>query len=165
MIRWILETKWKPEIALAAIVFLVLGSLDLFTGSWQRMILTAVYSLAFVFLRNNSYLTGLLLVVGSAIHLINPLPPTYSDLLILLAVLGIAIFTQSPWRQINAIVAGLAALWAIRATAKREARAEAALRAANERNERHEIRNEVENVVMRDLDAKQRLRDEWQHRQ
>ena len=110
MIRWILENKWKPEIALAAIVFLVLGSLDLFTGSWQRMILTAVYSLAFVFLRNNSYLTGLLLVVGSAIHLINPLPPTFGDLSIPLAVLGLAIFTQSPWRQINVIVAGLAAL-------------------------------------------------------
>jgi signal transduction histidine kinase len=110
VIRWILENKWKPEIALAAIVFLVLGSLDLFTGSWQRMILTAVYSLAFVFLRNNSYLTGLLLVVGSAIHLINPLPPTFGDLSIPLAVLGLAIFTQSPWRQINVIVAGLAAL-------------------------------------------------------
>lgn len=110
MIRWILENKWKPEIALAAIVLLVLGSLDLFTGSWQRMILTALYSLAFVFLRNNSYLTGLFLVVGSAVHIINPLPPTFGDLSIPLAVLGIAIFTQSPWRQINAIVAGLAAL-------------------------------------------------------
>ena len=110
MIRWILENRWKPEIALAAIVLLVLGSLDLFTGSWQRMILTALYSLAFVFLRNNSYLTGLFLVVGSAVHIINPLPPTFGDLSIPLAVLGIAIFTQSPWRQINAIVAGLAAL-------------------------------------------------------
>ena len=62
-------------------------------------------------------------------------------------------------------VAGLAALWAIRATAKREARAEAALRAANERNERHEIRNEIDNRIGRDLDAKQRLRDEWQRGQ
>ncbi len=110
MIRWILETKWKPELALSGMVFLVLGGLDLFTGGWPRLALTAVYALAFVFLRNNSYLTALILLVGSAIHFVNPLPPTYGDLSIPIAVLGIAIFTQSPWRQINALVAGVAAL-------------------------------------------------------
>jgi signal transduction histidine kinase len=110
VIRWILETKWKPELALSGMVFLVLGGLDLFTGGWPRLALTAVYAIAFVFLRNNSYLTALFLLVGSAIHFVNSLPPTYGDLSIPIAVLGIAIFTQTPWRQINALVAGAAAL-------------------------------------------------------
>ena len=110
MIRWILETKWKPEIAGAAIVLVGLGSLDLITGGWPRLALTAVYALAFVFLRNNSYLTALILLVGTVILFIYPLPPSYGDLAIALAVLGLAVFTPSPWRQINALVAALAAL-------------------------------------------------------
>ena len=68
-------------------------------------------------------------------------------------------------RALAWVVAGLVALWAIRATAKREARAEAALRAANERNECHEIRNEVENRVAADHDARERLRQQWQRGQ
>ena len=68
----------------------------------------------------------------------------------------------SPIRRALAwAVAGLAALWAIRATAKREARAEAALRAANERNERNEIRNEIDNRIASELDARERLRREY----
>ncbi len=110
MIRWILETKWKPELAAAATLFMVLGGLDLFTGGWPRLALTAVYALAFVFLRNNSYLTALFLLFGSAIHFVIAVPPTYADLSIPIAVFGIAIFTHSPWRQINALVAGVAAL-------------------------------------------------------
>jgi signal transduction histidine kinase len=110
VIRWILETKWKPELALSGMVFLVLGGLDLFTGGWPRVALSALYALAFVFLRNNSYLTALILIAGSALHFVIAVPPTYGDLSIPIAVFGIAIFTQSPWRQINALVAGVAAL-------------------------------------------------------
>jgi signal transduction histidine kinase len=91
-------------------LLMVLGGLDLFTGGWPRVAPTAVYALAFVFLRNNSYLTALFLIAGSATHFLTAVPPTYADLSIPIAVLGIAIFTQSPWRQINAIVAGVAAL-------------------------------------------------------
>ncbi len=110
MTRWILETKWKPEIAAAAIILLVLGSLDLFTGGWPRAALTALYALAFLFLRNYSYLTAVFLFAGSSVHFVYPLPPTYGDLAIALAVAGIAVFTQSPWRQVNASVAAIAAL-------------------------------------------------------
>lgn len=59
-------------------------------------------------------------------------------------------------------VAGLAAVWAIRAGAKREARAEAALRAANDKVKAHEIRNEVENRIADRRDAADRLRSDWQ---
>jgi signal transduction histidine kinase len=110
LIRWILETKWKPEFAAATIVFLALGSLDLVVGDWLRAGQTAVYALGFVFLRNNSYLTGILLLSGSVIHLLNPLPPTYGDISLALAVFAIAIFTSSPWREINALAALVSAV-------------------------------------------------------
>lgn len=110
MIRWILETKWKPEIVAAALVLLVLGGADLIAGGFPRAAVTAAYSLSFVFLRNNSYLTAVFLLIGVGVHFANPLPPTYGDFAIALAVLGIAVFTASPWRQINALVAGLAGL-------------------------------------------------------
>ena len=110
MIRWILETKWKPEIVAAALVLLVLGGADLIAGGLPRAAVTTAYSLSFVFLRNSSYLTAVFLVIGVGVHFANPLPPTYGDLAIALAVLGIAVFTASPWRQINALVAGLAGL-------------------------------------------------------
>lgn len=110
MIGWILRTKWQPELILAAIVLLVLGGFDLATGGWARAAITAIFALSFLFLRNHSYLTGILLLAGSAVHLVDPLPPTYADLAIPLAVLGIAIFTSSPWRQINASIGAVAAL-------------------------------------------------------
>jgi hypothetical protein len=59
-------------------------------------------------------------------------------------------------------VAGLAAVWAIRAGAKREARAEAVLRAANDKVKSHELRNEVENRIADRRDAHERLRSDWQ---
>jgi hypothetical protein len=59
-------------------------------------------------------------------------------------------------------VAGLAALWAIRAGAKREARAETALRAANDKVKAHELRDEVENRIADRRDAHERLRSDWQ---
>lgn len=110
MIRWILETKWKPELAAAALVLFVLGGADLIAGGWARAAITAVYALAFVFLRKSSYLTALFLLAGSVIHFVISLSPSYGDFAIGLAVLGIAVFTASPWRQINALVAALAGL-------------------------------------------------------
>jgi signal transduction histidine kinase len=110
VIGWILGTKWQPEIILAAIVLVVLGGLDLVTGDWTRAAVTAIYAVALLFLRNHSYLTGVFIVGGAVVHLVVTIPPTYGDLAIPLAVLGIAIFTESPWRQINASVGAVAAL-------------------------------------------------------
>ena len=110
MIHWILETKWKPELALAAVVLLVLGSLGLVSAGWPGTVLASIYATALVFLRNHSYLAGIFLLGGSVVHFVFPLPPTYGDFVIALAVLGIAVFTASPWRQINALVAGVAGL-------------------------------------------------------
>jgi hypothetical protein len=71
--------------------------------------------------------------------------------------------TPAPIRRALAwAVAGLAAVWAIRAGAKREARAEAALRAANYKVKAHELRNEVENRIAIEHDAHDRLRSDWQ---
>lgn len=110
MIRWILETKWRPELGVAALVLVFFGGPDLIAGGWARMGITAAYALAFVFLRNISYLTALFLMSGSVFHFVFSLSPSYGDLAIALAVLGIAVFTTSPWRQINALVAALAGL-------------------------------------------------------
>ena len=62
-------------------------------------------------------------------------------------------------------MAGLAAFWAVRISAKRQARLEADLRAANERAKRHEIRDEVENRIASDNDAAERLRGQWERRE
>jgi hypothetical protein len=64
-------------------------------------------------------------------------------------------------RALAWVVAGLAAFWAIRASAKREARTEAALQAANERAKRNEIRNEIDNRIASERDARERLRSDW----
>lgn len=113
MIGWILGTKWQPEIFLAAIVLLTLGGLDLLTGSWLRVAVTAIYSLSFLFLRNYSYLTGVLLLAGAVLHLASPTPPATGDLAMPLAVLGIAMFTSAPWRQINGAAGAVSALLVI----------------------------------------------------
>lgn len=110
MIRWILDTKWTPEIVLALIVLLVLGGLDLTTGDWFRVGMTALVATSFLFLRNFSYLMGFLLLAEAALHFLNPVPPSFGDLGIALAVLAIAIFTAKPWRAINALAGSFAAM-------------------------------------------------------
>jgi hypothetical protein len=76
------------------------------------------------------------------------------------------VLTQNPVaRAIGAAMAGLLALWAYGARKKREgasaARSEAAAKAAKETIEAHEVRNEVENRIARERDARQRLRGDW----
>jgi signal transduction histidine kinase len=110
VIRWILETKWKPELVLALIVFLILGSVDLATGDWLRLSVTVFYSASFLFLRKFSFLTGVLLLSGSLLHLVIPLPPNFRDVALALAVFGIAIFTSRPWHVINSISVTIASL-------------------------------------------------------
>ena len=110
MIRWVLETKWKPELFLALSLFLVLGIIDLATGDWLRLSVTAFYAASLLFLRSISYLTGLLLLAGSLMHLVIPLPPNFRDVVLAVAVFGIAIFTSKPWREINSIGAIISAL-------------------------------------------------------
>jgi signal transduction histidine kinase len=110
VIGWILGTKWQPEIIVAAIVLAVLGGLDLVSAGWAKAAVTAIYAVALLFLRNHSYLTGVFILAGVVAHIVLATPPTYGDLAIALAVLGIAIFTSNPWRQINAAVGAVAAL-------------------------------------------------------
>ena len=110
MIRWILETKWKPELILALTVFLVLGSVDLATGDWLRLSVTVFYTASLLFLRKFNFLTGVLLLTGAFLHLVIPLPPNFRDIALALAVFGISIFTSRPWREINSIAAIVAAL-------------------------------------------------------
>ena len=110
MIRWLLDTKWKPELILALTLFLVLGIVDLATGDWLRLSVTAFYSASLLFLRSLSFLTGVLLLGGGLMHLVIPLPPNFRDVALALAVFSIAIFTSRPWREINSIAATIAAL-------------------------------------------------------
>jgi signal transduction histidine kinase len=110
VIRWILETKWKPELILAVSVFLLLGSVDLVTGDWLRLSVSAIYSASLLFLRKFSYLTGALLISCALVHAVYAVPPTFRDFALALTVFGIAIFTSRPWRLMNLIVATATAL-------------------------------------------------------
>lgn len=110
MIRWILQTNWKPELVLAFAVFLVLGVVDILSGDWLRLSVTATYAGSLLFLRRYSYLTGVLLIAGTLLHNLNPIAPSFRDLALAFTVFGVSIFTSRPWRNINSIAATAAAL-------------------------------------------------------
>jgi hypothetical protein len=63
------------------------------------------------------------------------------------------------WKPIAALLGAIG----LYAKGRVDAKAKAALRAADEANEAHEVRNEVENRIARDRDARERLRERWRH--
>ncbi len=68
-------------------------------------------------------------------------------------------------RAIGGALMAIAAVLTFGAIKKREgartAKSDAAIKAARETIKAHEVRNEVENRIARERDAKQRLRDDW----
>jgi hypothetical protein len=68
-------------------------------------------------------------------------------------------------RTLGMIVMAVLGVLTFGAVKKREgaqdARAKDAARAAKETIEAHEVRNEVENRIARERDARERLRDDW----
>ena len=110
MIRWILETKWLPEAALFAALLVVFGGFSAVTSGWISFLTTVAFSLASLFVRNYSYLTGVMLFVGAALHLGFSVAPSFGNLVLAAVAFVAGVFTANPWRLVNIIAVSATAL-------------------------------------------------------
>lgn len=110
MIRWIVQTKWIPEIVLAFVSLLVIGAIDFTIGGFTYLLMTIPYALALLFLRNLSFLAGTFLLIGAGAQIAVSLPPSFGDILIALVAFGAGVFTAKPWRTVSTLAAWTAAL-------------------------------------------------------
>ena len=117
MIRWILETKWVPEIALFATLLAVFGGINAVTSGLISFLTTVAFALASLFVRNYSYLTGLLVIAGAALHLGFSAAPSFGNLILAAVAFVAGVFTANPWRAINILAVSAAALGIIASSA------------------------------------------------
>jgi signal transduction histidine kinase len=110
VIRWILETKWLPEAALFAALLVVFGGFSAVTSGWISFLTTVAFSLASLFVRNYSYLTGVMLFVGAALHLGFSVAPSFGNLVLAAVAFVAGVFTANPWRLVNIIAVSATAL-------------------------------------------------------
>jgi signal transduction histidine kinase len=113
VIRWILNTKWIPEISASALLFVVLGVIDVFSGGIASFLLTIPYALAVLFIRNFSYLTGTLVLLGAILHLVYSSPPSFGDIVLAGLAFVVGVFTVNPWRALNILAVSTSALLVI----------------------------------------------------
>jgi signal transduction histidine kinase len=117
VIRWILETKWVPEIALFATLLAVFGGINAVTSGWISFLTTLAFALASLFVRNFSYLTGVLVFAGAAFHLGFSAAPSFGNLILAAVAFVAGVFTTNPWRVINILAVSAAALGIIASSA------------------------------------------------
>ena len=110
MIRWILETKWLPEVAFFGALLVVFGGFSAVTSGWISFLTTVAFSLASLFVRNYSYLTGVMLFVGAALHLGFSVAPSFGNLVLAAVAFVAGVFTANPWRLVNIIAVSATAL-------------------------------------------------------
>ena len=101
MIRWILDTKWIPEIALSLILLAVFGGINAATSGISYFLLSIPFALASLFVRKYSYLTGVILLVGAAVHIGFSAALSFGDLVLAAVAFVSGLFTANPWRVIN----------------------------------------------------------------
>lgn len=101
MIRWILDTKWIPEIALSLILLAVFGGINAATSGISYFLLSIPFALASLFVRKYSYLTGVMLLVGAAVHIGFSAALSFGDLVLAAVAFVSGLFTANPWRVIN----------------------------------------------------------------
>lgn len=101
MIRWILDTKWIPEIALSLILLAVFGGINAATSGISYFLLSIPFALASLFVRKYSYLTGVMLLVGAAVHIGFSAALSFGDLVLAAVAFVSGVFTANPWRVIN----------------------------------------------------------------
>jgi signal transduction histidine kinase len=101
VIRWILDTKWIPEIALFLTLLVVFGGINAFTSSISYFLLSIPFALASLFVRKYSYLTGAMLFVGAALHIGFSAVPSFGNLVLAVVAFVAGVFTANPWRVIN----------------------------------------------------------------
>ena len=117
MIRWILETKWVPEIALFATLLAVFGGINAVTSGLISFLTTVAFALASLFVRNYSYLTGVLVTAGAALHLGFSAAPSFGNLILAAVAFVAGVFTANPWRVINILAVSATALVIIASSA------------------------------------------------
>ena len=117
MIRWILETKWVPEIAFFATLLAVFGGINAVTSGLISFLTTVAFALASLFVRNYSYLTGVLVTAGAALHLGFSAAPSFGNLILAAVAFVAGVFTANPWRVINILAVSAAALVIIASSA------------------------------------------------
>ena len=110
MIRWIQQRNWLPEVLLAALVFFVLGGLDLITQGPVAMLGSLAIASSLIFVRRFSYLTSALILIGSAIQIGFTLLPIFGSIGIPLVAFVVGVFSSKPWREINYVVLVLGGL-------------------------------------------------------
>ena len=101
MIRWILDTKWVPEISLSLTLLALFGGINAFTGGIGSFLLSIPFALASLFVRKYSYLTGVMLIVGAALHIGFSAVPSFGNLALAVVAFVAGVFTANPWRVIN----------------------------------------------------------------
>jgi signal transduction histidine kinase len=101
VIRWILDTKWIPEIALSLILLAVFGGINAATSGISYFLLSIPFALASLFVRKYSYLTGVMLLVGAASHIGFAATLSIGDLVLAAVAFVSGVFTANPWRVIN----------------------------------------------------------------
>jgi signal transduction histidine kinase len=110
LIRWILETKWVPEISLFAVLLAVFGGMNAVSGGISSFLITIPFALASLFVRNYSYLTGALLFIGAALHVGIVAVPSFGNLVLAVVAFVASVFTKNPWRVINILAVSATAL-------------------------------------------------------
>jgi signal transduction histidine kinase len=105
VIRWILDTKWVPEFALVVTVLTVFGGISAVNGGIGSFLLSIPFALASLFVRQYSYLTGVMLFVGAALHVSFSALPSFGNLLLAVLAFVVGVFTANPWRVINILAA------------------------------------------------------------
>jgi signal transduction histidine kinase len=101
VIRWILDTKWIPEIALSLILLAVFGGINAATSGISYFLLAIPFALASLFVRKYSYLTGVMLLVGAAVHIGFSAALSFGDIVLAAVAFVSCLFTANPWRVIN----------------------------------------------------------------
>jgi signal transduction histidine kinase len=101
LIRWILDTKWVPEIALFLTLLAVFGGIYAITSGVSYFLLSIPFALASLFVRKYSYLTGVMLFVGAALHIGLSAVPSFGNLVLAVVAFVAGVFTKNPWRVIN----------------------------------------------------------------
>lgn len=110
MIRWIQQNNWLPEISLAALVFLVLGGLDLITQGTSAMIGSLAVATSLLFVRRFSFLVSAAVLAASVVQVSLSLLPIFGSIGIPLLAFIVGAFSPKPWRELNFVVSIFAGL-------------------------------------------------------
>ena len=110
MIRWILETKWVPEFILFATLLAFFGGINAGTAGIIPFLLTVPFALASLFVRNFSYLTGVMILIGAALHVGLSALPSFGNLVLAAVAFVAGVFTANPWRVINILAVSATSL-------------------------------------------------------